>query len=48
VLAARWVGVDAGFGRALALDTAAVCALGYEHTADRPAIRSWNDTTHLQ
>lgn len=47
VLAARWVGVEAAFGRGLALGTAALCVLGYEHTLDRPAIRLWNDTTHL-
>lgn len=48
VLAARWVGAEAAFGRGLALDTAAVCILGYEHALDRPAIRLWNDVTHLQ
>ena len=42
VVAARWVGADAAFGRHLTLGTAAVCRLGYEH--DRPSIRLWNST----
>jgi probable phosphoglycerate mutase len=45
-LAARWLGLPVGDGRYFALDTAALCALGYEH-ADDPAIRLWNDTSHV-
>jgi probable phosphoglycerate mutase len=39
-LAARWVGLDVGWGRALMLDAGAVCLLGYEREA--PALRLWN------
>ena len=45
-LAARWLGLPVGDGRYFALDTAALCALGYEHAND-PAIRLWNDTSHV-
>jgi broad specificity phosphatase PhoE len=40
VVAARWVGLDAGWGRALAFDAAAVGALGWER--ETPVIRLWN------
>jgi broad specificity phosphatase PhoE len=45
VLASRWIGEEAAFGRFLLLSTAALCALAYEHeNASEPAIRLWNDT----
>lgn len=46
VLAARWIGAAAAMGGALALDTAALSILGYEHTRDHPAIQLWNDSSH--
>ena len=45
VLGARWIGLDAGSGGNLALDTGAVCELSYER--ERRAIWVWNDTSHL-
>ena len=47
VLAARWVGLDAKSAAVLFLTTAAVSILGYEHAVERPAIRLWNDSGHL-
>jgi probable phosphoglycerate mutase len=47
VLAARWVGFEAAAGRRLFLDTAAVCALGYEHGPGTPVLRLWNDGQHV-
>lgn len=46
VLASRWLGEPPSFGARLALNTAAVCVLGFEH--DLPVLRRWNDTGHLQ
>ncbi len=40
VLAARWVELDVTFGRVLALDTATVSKLGWEH--DVRVVRRWN------
>jgi broad specificity phosphatase PhoE len=47
VLAARWLGLPAGGARLLVLSTAALSALGYEHTLDEPALRLWNDNRHV-
>lgn len=47
VLAARWLGLEASFGRYLMLSTASLSALGYEHNAAQPAIRLWDDTRHV-
>jgi broad specificity phosphatase PhoE len=48
VLAARWLGLDAGGGRYFLLSTASLSALGYEHNLAEPAIRLWNETRHLK
>jgi probable phosphoglycerate mutase len=45
VIGARWVGQPAAFAASLALDTAALCVLGFQR--ERRVIRLWNDTTHL-
>src|SRR5439155_17065077 len=41
VLAARWVGLPPRSGSRFALDTATVCALGYER--ETPVISRWNE-----
>jgi broad specificity phosphatase PhoE len=48
VLAARWLGLDAGFGRYFVLSTASLSALGYEHNLSEPVIRLWDDTRHVE
>ncbi len=47
VLAARWLGLDAGAGNYFMLETASLSMLGYEHGRSEPAIRLWNDTRHV-
>ena len=47
VLASAWIGLDTRGGGLLILGTASLSALGYEHNQHEPAIRLWNDTTHL-
>jgi broad specificity phosphatase PhoE len=46
MLAARWIGAEPIVGRALMLSTASLSSLSHEHSTD-PAIRLWNDTTHV-
>jgi probable phosphoglycerate mutase len=48
VIAARWLGLDASFGRYLALDTATLSIVSYLHGPDDPVVRLWNDASHLQ
>jgi len=47
VLAARWLGLEPGGGTFLVLSTASLSTLGYENDLAHPAIRLWNDTSHL-
>jgi len=47
VFAARWLGLDAAFGRYFLLSTASLSALGYEHNLSEPVIRLWDDTRHV-
>ena len=48
VFAARWLGLDAAFGRCFVLSTASLSALGYEHNLSQPVIRLWDDTRHVE
>ena len=43
VLAARWLGLPPQEARCFVLGTASLSALGYEHTANEPVIRLWNE-----
>ena len=47
VVAARWLGLAASDGRYFVLGTASLSILGYEHNRAEPAIKLWNDTSHL-
>lgn len=47
VLAARWLEQPASHGISLLLGTASLSALSYEHDLTEPAIKLWNDTTHV-
>ncbi len=46
-LAARWIGLEPGEGRFFLLSTASLSALSYEHILTEPAIRLWDDTSHV-
>ena len=45
VLAARWIGLEAAWGRAFSLATASISTVGWDH--DDAAVTEWNDTSHL-
>jgi broad specificity phosphatase PhoE len=47
VLAARWLGLDPSAGALFVLGTGALCILGYDHDLTEPAVRLWNDRSHL-
>ena len=47
-LAVRWIELAGEQGRRLYLSTAALSVLGYNHAADDPVIRLWNDDRHLE
>src|SRR5262249_59685197 len=47
VLAARWLGCEAGAGRFFLLSIASLSALSYEHNLSQPAIRLWDDDRHV-
>jgi broad specificity phosphatase PhoE len=47
VLTARWLGLPPSGARYFVLDTTSLGTLGYEHDQSEPAIRLWNDTSHL-
>jgi broad specificity phosphatase PhoE len=45
VCVARWIGLDAPWGRAFTLATASISTLGWDH--HEAAIAEWNNTRHL-
>ena len=47
VLSARWLGLEASYGRLFYLGTATLSALGYDHGKDEPVLRLWNDARHV-
>jgi len=48
VFAARWLGLAPAAGRYFLLSTASLSAVGYEHDTSEPAIRLWDETSHLR
>jgi len=48
VLAARWLGLESAAGKFLVLGTASLSMLGYESNLSQPALRLWNETSHLE
>jgi probable phosphoglycerate mutase len=48
VLAARWLGLELAGGRFFMLSIASLSALGYKGSLDRPVIRLWNETRHVE
>ena len=43
MIAARWLGLEAGLGRHFFTSTASVGVLGYEHDRTQPVVLLWND-----
>lgn len=48
VFGARWLSLEVIAGKYLLLSTASVSELGYETDRSAPAIRLWNDTSHVK
>ena len=49
VLAVRWIGLELTTNaRLFMLSTASLSALGYEDSLERPVIRLWNETRHVE
>ena len=48
VLASRWLALEPAAGQHFLLSTASLSALGYEHNLAQPAIRLWNETSHVE
>ena len=49
VLAVRWIGLELTTNaRLFMLSTASLSAVGYEDSLERPVIRLWNDTRHVE
>src|SRR5262249_57085031 len=46
MIAARWLGLEAGAGRYFMLGTASLSELGYEHDRSDPVMRLWDETHH--
>jgi broad specificity phosphatase PhoE len=47
VLAVRWLGLEVAAGQYFMLETASLSILGYEHNQSHPAIRLWDETSHV-
>ena len=45
VIAARWVGLDASFGRLFSLSTGTLSILGWDR--ENPCVATWNEACHL-
>lgn len=49
VLAVRWIGLElTANARLFMLSTASLSAVGYEDSLERPVIRLWNETRHVE
>ena len=47
VFTARWLGLEPLAGKYFMLNTASLSLVGYEGSLAQPAVRLWNDTSHL-
>lgn len=47
MLGTRWLGLEPAGGRFFLLSTASLSILAYENAVTHPAIKLWNDTSHL-
>ncbi|HTR61519.1 MAG TPA: histidine phosphatase family protein [Candidatus Binataceae bacterium] len=48
VLTARWLGMDPAAAASFMLSTASVSILTYEHDLTDPAVKLWNDNSHVR